>query len=388
MTVVEDRERAALATWSRLVEPVDLAAVHLIDRVGAATALEQLRADPAGLDAWFAPQLRPGADPPSGRWLSRIGSADGERDLDRVRRLGGRFLVPGDPDWPGCLDDLGERRPLGLWLRGPLSPAPRGDRSVALVGARACTDYGRHVTGVLAAGCAREGVAVVSGAAFGIDARAHRAALACGGATVAVLACGVDLVYPRGNADLVAAVRESGVLVSEFPPGTTPARHRFVERNRVIAALSGATVVVEAGWRSGAAITAREAVELGRGMGAVPGPVTSAASAGCHRLLRLGATCVTGTEDLLELLTPIGALPEVPVPAAAAPDRDHDGLDEATVRVLDALAVGRGRGMVELVVAAGLPEARVEACLGVLAVRGLAVPDGGGWRRGGLRERR
>ena len=158
-----------------------------------------------------------------------------------------------------------------------------------VVGSRASTAYGEHVASDLSEGLCRRGVAVVSGAAFGIDGAAHRAALAADGCTVAVLAGGLDVPYPAGHSSLMYRIRAAGLLVSEYPPGIRPARHRFLARNRLVAALSGATVVVEAGLRSGAANTAAWARALGRVVCAVPGPVTSSASAGCHALIRGGA---------------------------------------------------------------------------------------------------
>ena len=179
-------------------------------------------------------------------------------------------------------------------------------RAIAIVGSRSSTAYGEHVAATLSAGVADAGWTVVSGGAYGIDARVHRAALAADGATVAVMAGGVDRLYPLGNADLLARVLETGAIVAEQPPGFPPHRSRFLTRNRIIAA-AAATVVVEAAHRSGALSTAHHAAELGRPVGAVPGPVTSASSAGCHRLIRNGAVCVTSPDDVLEMVTPLDA---------------------------------------------------------------------------------
>jgi DNA processing protein len=240
------------------------------------------------------------------RWAPRLADLDPGRVLDRADRLDARVVVPGDAEWPTGLDDLGGSAPLCLWVRGPVDLAAAVRRSVALVGARAATAYGEHVAADLAAGLAEAGCTVVSGGAYGIDVAAHRGALAVGGPTIALLAGGVDRTYPAGNHTLLESLaREHGAVVAECPPGTAPVRARFLLRNRLIAALSGATVVVEAAWRSGALSTATHAAALLRPLGAVPGPVTSMASAGCHRLIRDGAAvCVTGTPDVLELVGP------------------------------------------------------------------------------------
>jgi DNA processing protein len=249
---------------------------------------------------------------------------------------------------------------------------------VALVGSRQSSGYGDFVARRIAAGCVERGVAVVSGAAYGIDAAAHRGALGAAGQTAAVLACGVDRTYPRGNEQLIERIAAEGVLVSEIAPGGSPTRWRFVNRNRVIAALAGGTVVVEAAWRSGALITAGEAADLGRPVAAVPGPVTAASSAGCHRLLRSGATCVTDAAEVVELLAPIGSRP---ASEPRAPEAVHDGLDETEIRVLDALPVRSAVGVDRLIASAGLERSAVQGALGRLELRGLAARSGGGWRR-------
>jgi DNA processing protein len=359
-------ERTARVAWSRLTEPGDLDATRFVAECGAGPALGHLL---AGTDA---------AGRVKERWRSRLGQLAPRRDLDLVRRYGGQVLVPGDRQWPELLDPLGERRPFCLWVRGRHDLALASARAAALVGARASTEYGELFARDLGFGCAEQGVTVVSGAAYGIDAAAHAGALSASGVTVAVLACGVDRPYPRGNADLVDRIAIDGLVVSEVPPGSAPTRNRFIHRNRLIAALAAATVVVEAGWRSGAAITAREADALGRPLGAVPGPVTSAASAGCHRLLREGAVCVTGVADVLELVDPIGAAePVLPVAIAAV----HDDLPEVDLRVLDALPLRRPVSEESLAPVAGLDSALLGASLGRLELLGLALRTPAGWRR-------
>jgi DNA processing protein len=240
-------------------------------------------------------------------WRRRLGDLPDELDLARFRREGIRLVCPGDSEWPTQLDMLGIARPYALWLRGEADLRYCCLQSVSIVGARAASAYGAHVGTELALALAARGWAVVSGGAYGIDASAHQGALAADGVTIAVLACGVDHAYPPGHHDLLASIAAQGVLVSEWPPGRTPNRLRFLIRNRVIGALTRGTVVVEAGLRSGALNTARHARDLHRPVMAVPGPVTSEVSVGCHKIIReWGAVCVTGVQDVLELLTPLG----------------------------------------------------------------------------------
>ncbi|MGK5530265.1 DNA-processing protein DprA [Streptomyces sp. URMC 129] len=321
----EEEARLARAALARVAEPGD-------ERVGRWLA----RLGP--VETWRA--LREGGPPLDGvsadRWAGlrlRARRAEPGRDLERIARLGGRFVCPGDREWPRQLDDLGAARPVGLWVRGACSLRFVSLRSVALVGARACTDYGAHVAAELATALAGRGWTVVSGAAYGVDGAAHRGALAVGGSTVAVLACGVDVPYPAAHGELLRNIAESGLLLAELPPGERPTRARFVQRNRVIAALTRGTVVVEAARRSGSLITARQAGRLGRHLMAVPGPVTSGLSAGTHRLIREEATLVGDAADVIELVGDMGELS--PDPDGPAVPRDL--LAPPTGEVLDAL---------------------------------------------------
>ncbi|MFJ5833139.1 DNA-processing protein DprA [Streptomyces sp. NPDC093089] len=266
-------------------------------------------------------------------WRRRAQAAEPARDLDTVHRLGGRFVIPGDAEWPRQLDDLGDARPVGLWVRGPADLRAWALRSVALVGARACTPYGAHTAADLATGLARHGWVVVSGAAYGIDGAAHRGALAAGGATAAVLACGVDTPYPRGHDRLIRRVAEQGLVIGELPPESHPTPSRFILRNRVIAALTRGTVVVEAQHRSGSLVTARAAARLGRHTMGVPGPVTSALSAGVHELLRGDATLVTDADEIVELVGDMGQL----APVRRGPVLPRDLLAPAAAHVLEAV---------------------------------------------------
>ncbi len=234
--------------------------------------------------------------------------------------VGGRLVVPGDLEWPRQLEDLGDLAPWALWVRGTVDLRLSALRSVAVVGARAATSYGTHVASTLGSDLAASGWAVVSGGAFGIDAAAHAGALAARGVTVAVLACGVDVAYPPRHDALFARIAADGLLVSEVPPGAAPHRTRFLVRNRVIAALTRGTVVVEAALRSGSLSTAHEAERLGRPVLGVPGPVTSTMSQGVHRALRGGALLVTSAAEVVEAVGDLGAdlAPEPSGPTATA----------------------------------------------------------------------
>ena len=382
-------DRTARAAWSRVAEPGDPVAGALIDALGAVEAWEWLHRAARSPEQLLAPVagLSPAASSrlvrALGGWATRVGSTEPERDRAHVEALGGTVLVPGDERWPPALGDLGPTAPWCLWVVGEHDLRAVTSRAVAVIGARAASAYGEHVTALLAGGLADAGCTVLSGGAFGIDAAAHRAALAADGRTVAVLAGGLDRPYPVGNARLLSAVAGTGALVSEVPPGSAPMRSRFLLRNRLIAALSRATVVVEAAWRSGALSTAGHAAALLRPVGAVPGPVTAATSAGCHRLLRDGrAVCVTDVEEVLELVRPNDGTP---------PGGPGDGADAGAGpvlatearRVLDALPVGRGSTPAHLTRPAGLALPDVLVHLGALELAGLVRQEGGSWARTG-----
>ncbi|HEY1972036.1 MAG TPA: DNA-processing protein DprA [Pseudonocardia sp.] len=310
-----------------------------------------------------------------------------EHDLRAAEAVGARLLVPEDVDWPAAAFHAFElsghphlAAPVALWVRGPARLNELTERSVAIVGARAATPYGHGVANTLGYGVARLGGTVFSGAAFGIDAAAHRGALAADGLTVAVLARGVDRPYPAAHHRLIEHIAERGLVVSEYPPGAVPARHRFLVRNRIIAGLAGGTVVVEAGWRSGARRTASDAALLGRPLMAVPGPVTSALSVGCHRLLREpGTIAVTSAEEVLEEVGRIGGdLAPLVVPGDLP--RPTDRLSPIELRVHEALRDGRGTELSRLGVECGLPPELVRAALVGLERAGLADRDRAGWR--------
>lgn len=368
---VDGPERAARAALTRVMEPGDEMGGRWLREMGA----EELMARLTGPESAAAGV--PGATPR--RWAScraRAAAARPADDLAAIAEVGGRFLCPGDQEWPTQLDDLGDARPTGLWVRGRPDLRAWALRSVAVVGARACTPYGAHMAAVLGSGLAERGWVVVSGAAFGVDGAAHRGALGANGATVAVLACGVDVPYPRGHAELIARVVEQGLVIGELPPGDHPTRSRFVLRNRVIASLTRGTVVVEAEYRSGSLVTARCARRLGRHTMGVPGPATSGLSAGVHELLRGEGVLVTDPDEIVELVGEMGEL----APDRRGPVFPRDLLDQMSARVLEALPV---RGVVDRVGLARSAGTTVDEALGKLYelhALGFVERVGDGWQ--------
>lgn len=368
-TSAGDEERLARVALSRVVEPGD-------EHVG------RLVAESSAAEVWsalLAKDLRvTGVD----GYRLRLPEADPHGDLERAAAAGVRVVVPGDAEWPGGLDGFGTKAPLLLWVKGDRDLAELTERSVAVVGARAATDYGEYVAAELAADLTAADWAVVSGGAYGIDARAHRGALAGEGVTVAVLACGVDVAYPRGHETLFAEIARRGVVVGELPPGCTPTRYRFLERNRMIAGLTAGVVVVEAAVRSGAANTARWAERLGRPVMAVPGPVTSSMSAGCHVLLRSHtAECVTDAAEVIEVVGRIGA--------DLAPERrgdvdPRDALRPEPRKVLEAMPARGTCAPDRLARLTGVDPRRLLGILGELEAAGWLDRDEGGWCLGEL----
>ncbi|CAN5380507.1 DNA-processing protein DprA [soil metagenome] len=383
-------ERFARAAWSSVAEPGDGAAGVLVGALGARAGLEKVisQADPKLLAAELAEVgVTSTADDwvdALKRWTPRLKSADVLLSLKQAARFGASLLVPGDEYWPTAVDDLDIHAPHVLWARGDITRLGALHRSIALVGARAATGYGEHVTVEASSGLVDRGFAIVSGAAYGIDGIAHRSALASQGTTIAVLAGGLDRFYPSGHEQLLTRIVDHGVVLAEVPCGTAPTKWRFLQRNRLIAALGQATVVIEAGWRSGSINTANHALALGRPVGAVPGPVTSAASAGCHQLIRTVATCVTTPEEMAELAEsdhPILFEAPVELPGAdSAPPTPHD-FDGTRVRLLDAMADRGGRSADKIARLSGLAPDRVRAELGLLELEGLVIERPAGWTK-------
>lgn len=375
MTPLDDPALRAWAYLSRVAEPPCAELAALVLRVGPVEAAERIRRGLVDDSLARRTEARREIDC----------SAD---DLEMLARRGGRLITPDDDEWPllafaafhGAAPRPGGGAPMVspmvLWALGPVRLDEAAHRAAAVVGTRASTAYGEHVAGELAAGLAQRDVAVVSGGAYGIDGAAHRAVLDCDGITVAVLAGGLDVPYPSGHTALLHRIAQQGLLFTEYAPGIRPARHRFLTRNRLVAAIVGAAVVVEAGLRSGAANTAAWARALGRVVAAVPGPVTSSASAGCHALLRNGAELVTRADHVVELVGHIGEL---------ACDEPHpttplDDLSDAERRVYEALP-GRGAATVdEIAVASGMVPELALGPLAMLELAGLVQRQDGRWR--------
>lgn len=412
MRGVSEEVLLARAYLSRVAEPCSVPLWDFVRRDGPVAVAAAIRSGTAPDGITAATEARRAV-------------ADPEADLDAAERHGLRLVVPESPDWPhfalSCLEHAGARRaaeyaagrirrseqgepvpPLALWVRGTGDLGGLGVRSVGLVGARAATPYGEHVTKTFAGGLGLHGFTVVSGGAFGIDAAAHRAALATRVPTVLVSAGGLDRAYPQAHTDLYDRVAETGLLVSESPPGSAPFRSRFLSRNRLIAALSTGTVVVEAAQRSGARNTATHCWRLGRPVMIVPGPVTSAQSVGCHDLLRhpeREVTLVATVEHVLEVIGSLGdSVDREPEEADAGTTQadDHaptgrpptaprtrrpsvlDTLDDTSRRVYDGMPARRPVTVSDLVVTSGLGISAVLRSLPALELAGLVQvePDG------------
>ena len=379
-------ELHARVVFSAMAEPGDPVLGALLAAHGWAHVWEAITKDEAALPMAGVPAQV--LDLRLQRWRARVRAVCGQTLLDRSEAVGARVLLPGGPDWPVQLDDLGPRRPCVLWVRGIRDLRHGALRSVAVVGSRAASHYGLHVATELGFALSEQNWTVLSGGAFGIDAAAHQAALTAAastgtaaGGTVAVLPCGIDLDYPRGNQRLFAHIAAQGNLVSELPPGVTPTRRGFLVRNRILAALVPGVVVVEAGRRSGAMNTIRHALDLNRVTMAVPGPVTSALSMGCHTLLREAqAVCVTDASEVLDQVGPLlgSARPEQGRRLVPAPD-----MDPLARQVLAAVPAQRGVGPATIAATVGCDLATALRQLGLLAAAGHVERAAGGWRRSG-----
>ena len=355
-------DRLARMALSALSEPDDKTLARAVAEHGAAATFERVCAGAGSLV----------------RFAGRLAALDVERLAHMAQALGARILIPGDDEWPVGLDDLAAP-PHCLWVRGKGSLHSTSTSGIAIVGSRLATPYGAGQTYEIAADLAARGYPVVSGAAKGIDAAAHRGALAGRGVTHAVLACGVDRVYPAEHADLLARIMESGTVVTEAAPGRAPTRSRFVMRNRLIATMTRGTFVAEADLRSGSLNTARHALEHSREVAVLPGPVTSMLSSGCHQLIReRGAILVTDAQEVLDALTPIGL--EM-APRQSGETRAHDHLDPDTARVHEHIPYRKPITVEALADVAGVSLGQVWAAVGVLELEGLIVAREGGWTK-------
>lgn len=372
----EANELFARAAWSGIAEPGDRVALAAIRQLSAANALRALIGKRGA--QWWATALEPQLVSPDdaskalARWQPRASASAVVQSLRQAERCGARLVVPGSVHWPSALDDLGDHSPIAIWVRGTAAALDSTRRSVALVGARAASGYGEHITMEASAGLVDRGFAIVSGAAYGIDGMAHRAALASKGQTIAFLAGGVDRFYPSGHDTLLTQIAAEGAVVAELPCGSSPTKWRFLQRNRLIAAVSQATVVLEAGSRSGSLNTAHHASTLGRPLGAVPGPVTSAASQGCHKLIReLNAVCVTGPDEMAELAGDAQIAESL---ASSQPDHE-------VLRLLDAMSERAPRDCADIARRSGLSISAVQALLGELELAGLVREGDDGWTK-------
>lgn len=374
MTGLDDR--LARVAINALGEPGDPRLLDAVTQHGAPRVLDLLVGQRTIDDLQTDPEARRSASDP-------------ERTLAEAAAQGLRFVVPGDEEWPSQLDDLALAAPLqnrggvpvGLWVRGPVH-LDQLVGSVAVVGSRSATTYGADVAADIAADVAAAGRCVVSGAAYGIDQAGHRGALAGGGTTVAVLACGADRVYPASHRQLIEHIAAHGAVVSEAIPGWAPTQIRFLARNRLIAALTTGTVVVEAAVRSGALNTANWATRLNRPVMGVPGPVTSAPSQGVHQLIRSqAATLVTSGAEVLEEVSAAG---EHLVEEPRGPVRPRDRLTTRQRQVLDAVPVVQAAPETSIARTAGLLLADTRGVLATLAEQGLAEQVPGGWRLAAL----
>jgi DNA processing protein len=305
---------------------------------------------------------------PRGRGFDRFAAAfDGHAFLSALEARGLRWLARSAERFPALLAAIHDP-PAGLFLRGRADTAVLSHPAVAVVGARSCSAYGAQVARSLGRELAAAGLVVVSGLARGVDGEAHRGALEAGGVTIGVLGCGIDRDYPAAHRELARRVGDQGLVVSEYAPGVAPAPWRFPARNRIVAGLCAATIVVEARERSGALITADFALEEGREVFAVPGEITARLSAGSNALLRLGATPLTRTRDVLEQF---GIEP--------APPAEHGDVGPGAHTVLE--EVGRERGSADsLARRTALEPGAVAAALVELELAGLVVEDAGTYR--------
>jgi DNA processing protein len=348
-----DEEALAWLGLALVAELTPPRAFALVERFGSPRAV--LEASPAALAA-------AGVTPAIAGEIAR-GGVRARAEAAALAAAGATLVAWSAGEYPARLREIADP-PLALAVRGTLLEADAG--AIAVVGARRASEYGRRMAAELATGLAEAGVTVVSGLAAGIDAAAHRAALAAGGRTVAVLGTGIDRVYPSWHADLADAIARQGALVSEFPCGAAPLAFHFPRRNRVISGLASGTVVVEAAEQSGSLITARAALEQGREVFAVPGPAGPAAHRGAHRLIQQGAKLVTSVEDILAELPPVLAARRTTVRAAAA----EAALTPAERRVFATIRL-EDRHVDEVIHEAAAPAGAVLEILLALELRGL-----------------
>ncbi|MDP9800324.1 DNA processing protein [Arcanobacterium wilhelmae] len=364
-----DREHAAALDWTRIAEGPDPVAVGIVERMGYAQGLSAVKSG-KGLSQREMDARE--------RWLGRLAKLR-PFEYECLDKLGIWLLIPSDQEWPAGLDYLGNNRPLALWARGDVSALSQP--ALAVVGSRDCTRYGARIASNVGYEFASKGIVIVSGGAFGIDGHAHRGALAADGRTVLVSAAGVDRVYPSSHESLYKeVVAGKGAVISESPVGAAPHRFRFLARNRIIAALGLATVVVEAPFKSGALSTARHAMEIGREVAAFPGPIDAPTSVGCNELIRHGATLVTSHTQIAELIEPIGVNP-LADDAFFSPATD--GSDQVTRRLIDALPKHGGAQLADVARIAGVSMPEAMEGMAKLKGQGKVSYTDGRWKLAG-----
>lgn len=376
----------ASIAWNVICEPGDGFAGLLVSALGPAVALEaelsklsvstvrqrvfESATDGTAADDFgvFEKRLLEARE----RWRSRLSLDLVRNALYGIRKVKGTVLTPLSGSWPSQLSDLGFHAPMALWLKGSEQSLQMLEQSIAVVGSRGSTSYGEFATDLMISSLVPKGLSIVSGGAYGIDAAAHKSTLALQGNTVAVMAGGVDRFYPSGNSSLLKRISETGAVISELPPGATPTKWRFLQRNRLIAALSQSTLVCEANWRSGALNTVSHCERLERNVYAVPGPVTSPKSAGTNKLIADGrAQLVIDGKDLLDRM---GIQQRVVTAAELA------GLGAIETRVLDALGFN-SLEISEICTEAGLTRDEARFGLGNLELDGLVVRRGMAWTK-------
>lgn len=354
----------ALLVLAHVIEPQDERMGAFIDKEGPIAAINAIRRGTIPKREIDGLQAR----------LREFSFAQAVRELDRS---GSRLVFRDSPEWPTQLNDLGSVRPFVLWVCGTPNLRLAAIRSVSIVGARDCTPYGTFIARDWSSRLSDQGWVIVSGGALGIDGAAHQGVLSVAGVTICVLASGVDVAYPRTHESLIANIADNGLVISESPPGQQALRQRFLSRNRVIAALSRGTVVVEAGLRSGTTSTANFAIGLNRPLFAVPGAITSPMSAGCHQLIADGKAILAGDWGVIGAM--LGDhqlsldLPQIEM-------RPTDGLTPLQKQVLDAVPIRKGKSAEEVMVATGLSLREVLSSLGVLEGAKLIRQEEQLWR--------
>lgn len=380
------QEAFARLAWSVICEPGDGFAGLLVSGLGAADALatevhelssklvrEKLQSAGMSLSAMDSFGLFEKAHHLARqRWKPRLSIASVRVAISALNNLKGFTLTPASDSWPSGFNDLGYHAPMALWVRGSYESVAKLETSVAVVGCRGSSSYGEYATNQIVTALVEKNLSIVSGGAYGIDAVAHRTTLALRGNTVAVMAGGIDRLYPTGNLDLLKRVIETGAVLSELPPGSTPTKWRFLQRNRLIAAAAQSSVVIEANWRSGALNTASHAGALGREVYAIPGPISSPKSAGTNKLIAdARAQLVVDGKDLLDRLG---------VEAQIISKQQLAGLGAIEVRVLDALGFN-SLEIAEICLESGLTRDEARFGLGNLELDGLIVRRGNAWSK-------